>query len=119
MSTAPAKKTVVVVGGGGGGITVAQLLSAKLDFTKHELILVEARPHNIWLIAGARMTTTGNKDFASTAIFPYDKALPKGTFKEAKVIGIEENKGGEGGELLFQNDEKLSYDGGLIIASLL
>lgn len=117
MSKSPAKQTVVVVGGGYGGITVAQRISAKLDSTKQELILVEARPHGIWLVAGARMTTSGDKSYPDTAIFPYHKALPNGTVKQGKVVGIQENKSGNGGELLLQNDERLSYDGEYSVAS--
>jgi NADH dehydrogenase FAD-containing subunit len=38
-----AKTNVVIVGGGGAGLTIAQALSPKLDFNKHELIVITER----------------------------------------------------------------------------
>lgn len=109
------KKSVVVVGGGGGGVLVAQQISAKLDHSKHELTLVDARPHSIWIIAGARMTASGDKDFPNTAVFPFDKVFPagKGSVKQGRVVGIEENAEGAGGNVVLQNGDKLAYDGKL------
>jgi NADH dehydrogenase FAD-containing subunit len=113
MSKSSTKKSVVVVGGGSGGVLVAQQLAAKLDHTTHELTLVDARPHNIWIIAGARMSVSADKEFPSTVVFPYDRVLPpgKGTVRQGRVVEIQENKGGAGGNIVFQDGDKLAYDG--------
>ena len=101
MSTPAPAKNVVVLGGGGAGVTVAQTLSKKLNHAEYNLILVDMRPHMIWLPAGARMIVTHDEAFTDTvrppcqscsisslvsipqAVFPYDKVFPqgKGTFK--------------------------------------
>lgn len=101
MSAPSPTKNVVVLGGGGAGVTVAQTLSKKLNHAECNLILVDMRPHMVWLPAGARMVVTHDEAFTDTvclsptnsqpavsnpvsqAVFPYDKVLPqgKGTFK--------------------------------------
>jgi NADH dehydrogenase FAD-containing subunit len=58
------------------------------------------------------MTVSNDKTFPDTAVFPYDRVLPagKGTVKQGKVVGIEHAKGTEGGQIVFEDGEKLSYD---------
>ena len=51
------RQKVVIVGGGVTGSLLARELSSKLNHTEHELVLIEARPYAIWLIAGARLVT--------------------------------------------------------------
>ena len=66
MSAPTPVKNVVVLGGGCAGVTVAQTLSKKLDHALHNLILVDMRPHTIWLPAGARMVVTHDEAFTDT-----------------------------------------------------
>ena len=51
------RQKVVIVGGGATRSLLARELSSKLNQKGHELVLVEARPYEIWLIAGARLVT--------------------------------------------------------------
>lgn len=66
MSTPTPAKNVVVLGGGCAGVTVAQSLSKKLDHAQYNLILVDMRPHTIWLPAGVRMVVTHDEAFTDT-----------------------------------------------------
>jgi len=70
------------------------------------------RPHMIWLPAGARMVVTHDEAFTDTAVFLYDKVFQqgKGTFKQGKVVAINEVKDQRGGELTFDNGETLNYE---------
>ena len=113
MSDSPAKENVVVVGGGLAGSTVAKELSAKLDYSKYNLIVVETRPYLIWLPGGPRMTVTNEKAAVDEYVFNYDKFLPagKGIVRKAKVEKIIPNGDGSGGELELVGGETLSYRG--------
>lgn len=52
------RQKVVIVGGGVmRSLSVARGPSSKLNRKEHELVLIEARPYAIWLIAGARLVT--------------------------------------------------------------
>lgn len=66
MSTPTPTKNVVVLGGGGAGVSIAQTLSKNLNHAEHNLILVDMRPHMIWLPAGARMIVTNDEAFTDT-----------------------------------------------------
>jgi len=107
------KENVVVVGGGISGVTVAQGLSKKLDRGKFNLILIEPRPHHVWLPATARMVVTSDEKFAETVVFPFDRvfAKGKGAVKQDKVVSIKEGKGEEAGELELASGETLHYRG--------
>lgn len=70
MSSPTQTKNVVVLGGGGAGVTVAQALSKKLDHAQYNLILVDMRPHMIWLPAGARMVVTRDEAFTDKVCLP-------------------------------------------------
>ena len=70
MSAPTPVKNIVVLGGGCAGVTVAQSLSKKLDHTLYNLILVDMRPHTIWLPAGVRMVVTHDEAFTDTVRFP-------------------------------------------------
>ncbi|KAF9654184.1 FAD/NAD-P-binding domain-containing protein [Thelephora ganbajun] len=112
MSAPTPAKNVVVLGGGGAGATVAQTLSKKLNHAQYNLILVDMRPHMIWLPACARMVVTHDEAFTDTAVFPYENVFPqgKGTFKLGKVVAINEAKDQRGGQLAFDNGETLNYE---------
>ena len=116
MSNSSAKENVVVLGGGLGGSLVAKELSGKLDHSKYNLIVVEARPYLIWLPGGVRMAVTSEKEAVDTYTFNYDKLLPtgKGSVKKAKVQKIVPNSDGNGGELELVGGETLSYRSSLI-----
>ena len=107
------KQNVVVIGGGISGVTVAQGLTKKLDHAKFNLIVIEPRPHHIWLPAVARMVVTSDKNFAKSAILPFDTLFPRGrvVVKRDKVLSIQEGKGGGAGELKLASGETLTYRG--------
>lgn len=107
------KQNVVVVGGGISGVTVAQGLSKALDHARYNLILIEPRPHHIWLPATVRMVVTNDEKFAETVTFPFDKvfAKGKGTVRRDKVVSIKEGKGDEQNELKLASGETLQYRG--------
>lgn len=107
------KQNVVVVGGGVSGVTVAQGLSKKLDHSKYSLILIEPRPHHVWLPATARMMVTSDEKFAGTAVFPFDRlfAEGKGVVKRDRVVSIKEGEGEEASELKLASGETLQYRG--------
>lgn len=116
MSKASLKENIVIVGGGLGGTVVAKELSAKLDHSKYNLVLVEARPYLIWMLGAARMAVTNETGAADNYLFNYDKFFPagKGTVKKAKVEKIAPNSDGKGGELELAGGELLPYRSTLI-----
>lgn len=111
MSKSSAKENVVVVGGGLAGTQIAKELSNKLDHSKYDLIVVEARPYLIWMLAGARLAVTSEKGAVDNYTFNYDKFLPagKGTVKKGKVEKIVPKSDGQGGELELVGGETLPY----------
>lgn len=111
MSKVSTKENIVIVGGGLSGTSIAKELSTKLDHSKYNLVLVEARPYLVYLIGGARMAVTTEKDAVDRYIFNYDKLFPagKGTVKKAKVEKIIPNHDGKGGELQLSGNETLPY----------
>lgn len=113
MSKSHAKENVVIVGGGLGGTAVAKEISNKLDHSKFNLVVVEARPYLIWMLGGARMAVTNEEGAVDNYLFNYDKFLPpgKGTVKKAKVQKISPNGNGNGGSLELTGGEVLPYRG--------
>ena len=111
--TSAQKQNVVVVGGGISGVTVAQGLSRRLDHAKFNLIVIEPRPHHIWLPAVARMVVTSDESFTGTAVLPFDRLFAKGKVevRRDKVLSIKERKGEEAGELKLASGETLTYRG--------
>lgn len=86
------KQKVVIVGGGVTGSLLARELSAKLNQAEHELLLVEAKPYAIWLIAGARLVTEEghHPGLEERAFVPYDKLFHRGngSVKRGKLVSI-------------------------------
>ena len=111
MSGSSAKENVVIVGGGIGGTLIARELSAKLDHTKYNLLLVEARSNLIWVLGGLRMAVTREEGAVEKYFFNYDKffSAGKGTVKKAKVEKIVPNSDGNGGELQLTEGDVLPY----------
>ena len=70
MSAPAPTKNVIVLGGGGAGVTVAQTISKKLNHAQYNLVLVDQRPHMIWLPASARMVVTHDEEFKDTVRLP-------------------------------------------------
>lgn len=105
------KENIVIVGGGLGGTAAAKELSAKLDHSKYNLIVVEARPYLIYMPAGARVSVSTEEGAMDNYVFNYDKLFPagKGTVKRAKVEKIVPKSNGKGGELELSGGEILPY----------
>jgi len=110
-------KNVVVVGGGFAGSTIAKTLSATLDKTKYNLILITSRPYFIHIVAGIRMNVTDEGHLENTALIPYDKLFLKGIGSHivGTVISIEEESPGHG-VLVLKDGEKVEYDA-LVLAT--
>lgn len=111
MAKSADKKNVVVVGGGFAGVTIARALSAKLDTSKYNLILISPRAYNIHMIAGARINVDEAGKFEEQAFLPYDKLFVNGngTKKTGVVTSISTNKEGKGGVLTLEDGETVSY----------
>lgn len=111
MSKSSGKQNIVIVGGGLSGTSLAKELSAKLDHSKYNLVVVETRPYLIYVVGGARMTVTTEDGAVDNYLFNYDKLLPagKGSVKNAKVEKIVPNADGNGGELELSGGEVLPY----------
>jgi len=86
------RRKVVIVGGGVIGSLLARELSSKLNRDEHELLLIEARPYAIWLIAGARLVTEEghHPPLEERALVPYDKLFynDNGSAKRGKVVSV-------------------------------
>ena len=86
------RQKVVIVGGGVTGSLLARQLSSKLNQKDHDLVLIEARPYAIWLIAGARLVTEEgcHPGLEERAFVPYDRLFHKGngSVKRGKVVSL-------------------------------
>ena len=86
------KQKVVIVGGGVTGSLLARELSSKLDQAEYEILLIEARPYAIWLIAGARLVTEEghHPGLEEKAFVPYDKLFHNGngSVKRGRAVFI-------------------------------
>ncbi|KAL6306197.1 hypothetical protein BKA93DRAFT_729915 [Sparassis latifolia] len=105
------KKNVVIVGGGHAGSLLARSLSRTLDSSKYRVILINERPYAIHFLAAARMTVTDEGHIEDGALIPYDKLFinGNGTLKVDKVTAIEETEPGQGGVVVLQSGERISY----------
>lgn len=136
------RQKVVIVGGGVTGSLLARELSSKLNKAEHELLLIEARPYAIWLIAGARLVTEEGRHpgLEERAFVPYDKLFHNGngSVKRGKAVSIHypsptsadtrsnNPDGGEGdkrtddqnhgGYVLLEDGDKVFYDA-LVLAT--
>lgn len=72
-------------------LSVARGPSSKLNRKEHELVLIEARPYAIWLIAGARLVTEKGCHPGLERIFVSCDRLfhhGNGSMKRGKVVSI-------------------------------
>ena len=108
QSSKGSKLNVVVVGGGYGAI-VARNISASLDTSSFNLILVNPRPYRIHLVATARMLVSDRDKLEDKALIPLDNIFHngKGTLVQASVTSVEKEK--TGGFVVLDNGEKLPF----------
>jgi choline dehydrogenase-like flavoprotein len=122
------KQRVVIIGGGVAGSLLARELSSKLNKDEHELLLIEARPYAIWLIAGARLVTEEghHPGLEGRAFVPHEKLFRNGTgcVKRGKAVSIHcysnntptDTRGGganghnHSGYILLEDGEEVPYD---------
>jgi apoptosis-inducing factor 2 len=113
------KKSVVVVGGGFAGSQIARTLATTLSPDKYELTLLDARPYFVGIVAGLRLTVTGDKDLINQSLVPFDRVFqnkPLGVFRQAKVLSIQQASNASSGVLKLEGQEDLPYDA-LIVAT--
>ncbi|KIL60313.1 hypothetical protein M378DRAFT_14191 [Amanita muscaria Koide BX008] len=105
------KKNVVVVGGGGGGATTARLLSAKLDSSRYNLILINPRPYFIAWPATLRAAVSDIDNLDEKIFVPLDKVFHNGngTFLQGKVKDIETDPGNRG-SVVLESGETIPYE---------
>jgi apoptosis-inducing factor 2 len=105
------RQNIVVVGGGGAGAFVIRNLSAKLDPSKYNLILITPRPYFLHLIAAIRMVVTSEGKLEDRAAIPLDKSFINGNGKllEGTVVSISEDEGEKGGHVTLANGETVDY----------
>ncbi|KAH9891866.1 FAD/NAD-P-binding domain-containing protein [Cubamyces lactineus] len=104
-------QNVVIVGGGWAGTLIARDLSAKLDRLRYNVILISDRPYYVHLIAGARMTVANMDRLEDKALVPFDRLFHdgNGTVKIGKVISIDDDTSGDGGEVVLEDGERIRY----------
>ncbi|RDB30663.1 Apoptosis-inducing factor B [Hypsizygus marmoreus] len=105
-----ARQNIVVVGGGGAGAPTARQLSAKLDPSKYNLIVITARPYFAHLVGSIRASVTSEGNFAEQILMPYDKLFIKGNGKivVGQVTSVTD-QGSEGGYVTLASGEKVDY----------
>ena len=98
------KENIIVVGGGYGA-NVARSISASLDASKFNLILINPLPYRIHLVATARMVVSDKDKLEDTAFMPYDKLFHngKGKFIQALVSSVEKDV------IVLESGERLPY----------
>ncbi|KAJ7611148.1 FAD/NAD(P)-binding domain-containing protein [Mycena rosella] len=103
---------VIVVGGGSAGVNIARPLSAQLDASKYNLILINPRPFRVLLPATIRMIVSDVDDLGTTALVPYDKLFHggKGTFLQDSVHGIHQSAGENKGVVVLGSGQQVPYD---------
>ncbi|KAI0917655.1 hypothetical protein AcW1_007196 [Taiwanofungus camphoratus] len=72
MSKKNEDKSIVIVGGGYVGSLLTRELSAKLNASKYDLIMINERPYTIHLIAAAHMTVFEEGRLEDSALIPYN-----------------------------------------------
>jgi len=106
------KQSVVVVGGGAAGISIVRSLSAQLDSSKYNLILINPRPYWVLLPATLRVAVSPRDNIQESVFVPYDKLFHKnnGEFIQGSVVSVEQTVGNKMGTVLLEDGQKISYN---------
>lgn len=106
------QNNTVIMGGGSAGLQIAHDLSAKLDASKYNLILINPCPYHIYMLAGACLTTSDEGHLEDTTFIPHNNTFVNGNgiLKVGKVTVISNHKRGKGGVLTLQVGEQLLYE---------
>ncbi|KAM6495084.1 hypothetical protein JOM56_009707 [Amanita muscaria] len=105
------KKNIVIVGGGGGGANTARLLSAKLDSSRYNLILINPRPYFIAWPATLRAAVSDIDNLDEKIFVPLDKVFHNGngTLIQGKVKDIQTDPGNTG-SVVLESGEIIPYE---------
>lgn len=105
------RKNVVVVGGGFAGSEIARSLSAKLDPSQYNLILINNRPFSIHSLSAARLTVSDQDHLEDVSLIPYDKLFinGNGSLKVGRVTAINKSVGERGGSVTLASGETVPY----------
>ncbi|KLO11314.1 FAD/NAD(P)-binding domain-containing protein [Schizopora paradoxa] len=107
------KQNVVVLGGGGSGAHIARALSAKLDQSRFNLVLVTLADRYVHMPALVRLTvdTPDTKYLEENALISYDHLFigGKGTVKVGKVVSIDRDEGQSSGVLKLEDGDTVPY----------
>jgi len=90
---------------------VVRNLSKSLNRSKHELILITARPQYAYLPASLRLLVSKETSM-DTVFMPYDTVFDKfpGELKIGVVSSVEETKNAPGGHVILKDGEQVAYD---------
>ncbi|KJA15813.1 hypothetical protein HYPSUDRAFT_1066992 [Hypholoma sublateritium FD-334 SS-4] len=116
--SSPSKQNIVIVGGGFAGLNAWKALSARLDATQHNLVLVTSRPYFTYYPGTARMVTTAEGKLEDVVLMPLSEARYNTGNKKliiASVTSVVE-QGSVGGYLDLDNGDKVDYSV-LVLAS--
>ncbi|KZP31536.1 FAD/NAD(P)-binding domain-containing protein [Athelia psychrophila] len=104
-------KNVVIIGGGFAGVSIARMLSPKLGALGYTLVLINARPFHVHLIAALRMTVSAVDRLEDHAILPFDNVFANGvgSVKIGSVASITDDGGGNGGVVHLAGGETVQY----------
>ena len=105
------RKNIVIVGAGGGGASTARTLSAKLDPSRYNIILVNPRPYHLPMPAMPRVVVSDVDNLEEQAFPSLDKVFHNGngTFVLGKVASIEKDTG-KGGSVVLENGERIPFE---------
>ena len=106
------KQNIVIVGGGGAGNTIAKALSAKLDASRYQLIVINPRPFELFYPALIRTVVTAEGRVEDGALNPISKVFANGngTVKLGHVARVE-HAGAEatGGRVVLEDGEVIEF----------
>ncbi|KAF8710114.1 hypothetical protein AX14_013442, partial [Amanita brunnescens Koide BX004] len=105
------RQNIVIVGAGGGGSAAARTLSAKLDASRYNIILINPRPYYIPLPAMPRVVVSNVDNLEDQAFPSLDKVFhnDNGTLVLGKVASIEKRTG-KGGSVVLDNGERIPFE---------